>query len=106
MASSSEAQLAAAAMKGALIDAGAPAEITLERIAELIRRHAPSYWRDRPIDDATRLDDAGIGLDSVGLVELLVTCERELALKLPGDLLLDDALTVGGLHARLSAGRA
>ena len=47
------------------------------------------------------LDDAGFGLDSVDLLDLLVACEREMGLELPHDLLLDDAMTVGDLIQKL-----
>lgn len=72
-----------------------------ERVGELLRRQLPSFWRERPIDPALRLDDAGLGFDSVGLLELLLACERELGVTLPADLLLDDAMTVGDLSAKL-----
>ncbi len=68
----------------------------------LVRRHAPSYWRERELHDALRLDAAGLGFDSIGLVELLVACERELALPLPPDLLLDTGMTLGDLKAKLA----
>lgn len=72
-----------------------------ERVVERIRCQVPSFWRQRPIADDLRLDDAGLGFDSVGLLELLLACERELGVALPPDLLLDDAMTVGGLIAKL-----
>lgn len=75
--------------------------LTTEQVHALVRRHAPSFWRDRPIQDDLRLDDAGIGFDSVGLVELLVACEGELGAALPGDLLLEEGMTVGALVERL-----
>ena len=78
-------------------------EIPLDRIRELLRRHAPSFWRDQPMPEELRLDDAGIGLDSIGLVELLLACERELGIRLPPDLLVDADMTVGRLHAKLNA---
>ena len=78
-------------------------EIPLDRIRELLRRHAPSFWRDQPMPEDLRLDDQGIGFDSIGLVELLLACERELGIRLPPDLLVEEAMTVGRLHARLNA---
>ena len=77
------------------------ADALAERIVEQIRGQVPSFWRERPITDDLRLDDAGLGFDSVGLLELLLTCERELGVALPPDLLLDDAMTVGDLIAKL-----
>jgi acyl carrier protein len=77
------------------------AEPLAERIVEQIRGQVPSFWRERPITDDLRLDDAGLGFDSVGLLELLLACERELGVALPPDLLLDDAMTVGDLIAKL-----
>lgn len=72
-------------------------DLPIGRIHDLVRIHAPSYWRSRPVFDHTRLDDSGIGFDSVGLVELLVACESELGVALPVDLRLDDGMTVGQL---------
>lgn len=72
-----------------------------ERIEALIRRHAPSFWRERALTPDLRLDDEGIGFDSVALLELLLACERELGLSLPPDFLLDDAMTVGRLVEKL-----
>jgi acyl carrier protein len=83
------------------IDDGArPVE---ERFEALLRRHAPSFWAERPLTDDLRLDDYGIGFDSVGLVELISECERDFGVRLPSDLFLDDALTVGAFRALLLA---
>jgi acyl carrier protein len=79
--------------------AGTP---TLDEIRELVRGRAPSFWSGREMPPDLRLDDAGIGFDSVGLFELLLACERELGIALPPDLLLDPALTIGGLHGMLA----
>lgn len=76
-------------------------ELFAERVFAIVRRHLPSYWRERPLSAALRLDDDGIGFDSVDLLELLVACERELELELPPDLLLADEMTVGDLIAKL-----
>jgi len=76
-------------------------EVAAEHVLAIVRRHLPSFWHDRPISAELRLDDAGIGFDSVDLLELLVACERELGRELPPDLLLDDAMTVGDLIAKL-----
>ena len=71
------------------------------RFDALLRSHAPSFWAERPLTDDLRLDDQGIGFDSVALVELIAACERELGIRLPSDLFLDDALTVGAFRALL-----
>ena len=73
------------------------------RLDALVRSHAPSFWKERPLTDDLRLDDHGIGFDSVGLVELIAECERELGRKLPADVFLDDALTLGAFRALLAA---
>jgi acyl carrier protein len=75
--------------------------LSAERVLEILREHLPSFWRDRPIGAELRLDDAGIGLDSVDLLELLIACERELGRQLPTDLLVDEAMTVGDLVRKL-----
>jgi acyl carrier protein len=74
-----------------------------DRFDALLRKHAPSYWADQELGPELRLDDAGIGFDSVALVELLVDAEHELGQRLPPDLMLDDDLTVGGLRAKLAS---
>ena len=76
-------------------------EIQVEQVLAIVRRHLPTYWQDRPLSADLRLDDAGIGFDSVDLLELLVACERELGREMPPDLLLDDAMTIGDLIAKL-----
>ena len=81
-------------------------EVSSEHVIALVRRHAPSFWSNRTISADLRLDDAGIGFDSVDLLDLLVDCERELGLELPQDLLLDDAITVGDLILKLQGAAA
>jgi acyl carrier protein len=75
---------------------------TLEEVRALVRGQAPSFWKSREMPPDLRLDDSGIGFDSVGLFELLIACERELGINLPPDLLLERALTIGGLHQMLA----
>lgn len=77
------------------------AEIQVEQVLAIVRRHLPPYWQDRPLSPELRLDDAGIGFDSVDLLELLLACERELGREMAPDLLLDDAMTLGDLIAKL-----
>lgn len=74
-----------------------------ERGLAIVRKHLPPFWRDRPIAVEMRLDDAGIGLDSVDLLELLLACERDLEQQMPTDLLLDEAMTVGDFIRKLQA---
>lgn len=74
-----------------------------ERVLEIVREHLPSFWRDRPIGTEMRLDEAGLGLDSVDLLELLIACEHELGRQLPTDLLVDEAMTVGDLVRKLQS---
>lgn len=94
-------------MPGRLLSATAQptpvAEIEVEQVLAIVRRHLPDYWRERPLAADLRLDEAGIGFDSVDLLELLVACERELGREMPPDLLLDDAMTIGDLIAKLQA---
>jgi acyl carrier protein len=76
-------------------------ELFVAQLLEVVRRHLPPWWAGRPLALDLRFDDAGIGFDSVGLLELLLACEKELGRRLPPDLLLDDAMTVGDLIAKL-----
>ena len=55
------------------------------RIAPLL----PSSWRDDPLADDLDLLDDGIGLDSSGLLEVLIACEDEFDVALPAETLLE-----------------
>jgi acyl carrier protein len=50
-----------------------------------------------PLSDELRLDESGLGFDSVALVELVVACERQFAVRLPAAVLRREAPTVGDL---------
>jgi acyl carrier protein len=61
------------------------------------------------IDDLTDdrpLGEAGVGLDSIGLVELLLDCESAFGLRVPDSVLDGDSVTVGAvIHALEAAAR-
>jgi acyl carrier protein len=78
-------------------------ELFARQVLGILRQHLPPWWKERPLALDLRLDDAGIGFDSVGLLELLLACEAALGRRLPPDLLLDDAMTVGDLIAKLQS---
>jgi len=58
-----------------------------DQVRDVIRENLPP---DAPgvIDDSAELGEEGLGLDSVGLVDLLCACEDRFDIKLPGELLL------------------
>ncbi|MFE5663999.1 acyl carrier protein [Streptomyces niveus] len=58
-----------------------------DRFEELLRRHLPYLPADEPLEQTTSLRD--VGLDSMGMVELLSSVES-----LYGVRLRDDALTM------------
>jgi acyl carrier protein len=66
-------------------------------IRRLIKRHAVSSWEMSDLPDDLPLVDSGLGLDSVGVVELLVACEERFRIPFPADVLEGTPLTVGKL---------
>ena len=78
-----------------------------EEVHRLLRRHAPAATTGTLADDLTLAED-GLGLDSVGLVELLLACEDLFGAGFAAKVLADTPLTVGKLvaHARRSPGDA
>ena len=67
------------------------------QVRALLHERLPSYWAGVPLGDELRLDESGLGFDSVALVELVVACERRFAVRLPASLLRREAPTVGEL---------
>ncbi|MFJ5772727.1 acyl carrier protein [Streptomyces sp. NPDC093094] len=56
-----------------------------DRFAVLLRRHLPYLAPDEPLDENTSLRD--LGLDSMGMVELLSAVEGEYGIQLRDDAL-------------------
>jgi len=74
-----------------------PAGLDVAReIRRLIQEQAPA-WQSRELADGLALGSEGIGLDSVGIVELLLACEKRFGVKFPLELLEQAPLTVGRL---------
>lgn len=73
-----------------------------ERIRTLLREFLPS-WFEGSLDDGVALGSSGLGLDSVAIVELLVTCEETFAVRFPDSILDSPPLTIGRLAGHLSA---
>lgn len=76
-----------------------------EALRRLVREFVPS-WSARGVEDDSPIGAAGLGLDSVAIVELLVACEERFGLAFPDDLLDARPLTVGTLVAHLERARA
>jgi acyl carrier protein len=58
------------------------------------------------VTDDAALGEDGLGLDSVGVVDLLFACEERFGIELPAEVVLDgdgSALTVGALVAHVAA---
>ena len=70
-----------------------------EQVRRLLRRHAPAATTDMPLADDLALAEDGLGLDSVGLVELLLACEDVFGAGFAATVLADAPLTVGKLVA-------
>lgn len=75
-------------------------EAAAEELRRLVRRFVPS-WAGDDISDATPLGSAGLDLDSIAIVELLVACERRFGVAFPDALLDVRPLTVGALVRHL-----
>jgi len=71
-----------------------------ERIRALIGGFLPA-WFDGSLADDVALGSAGLGLDSVAVVELLIACEESFGVSFP-DSLLEARLTIGRLAAHLA----
>lgn len=77
-----------------------------EQIRALIRESLPVDAGE--LSDDAVLGEEGLGLDSVGVVDLLCACEERFSVVLPAEVLLDGdqtPLTVGGLIAHVAARR-
>ena len=79
-----------------------------EQVERLLRRHAPAATKGTPLAFDLALAEDGLGLDSVGLVELLLACEDLFGAGFAANVLADTPLTVGKLvaHARRSRAEA
>ena len=71
-----------------------------EQLHRLLRRHAPAATAGTLLDDDLALAEDGLGLDSVGLVELLLACEDLFGAGFAAKLLAETPLTVGKLVAQ------
>lgn len=81
------------------------AEAAADAVLRAIREQAPLAWRSRELPRDLTLDDSGLGLDSIAIVELLIACQSTIGIPFPPALFDDGPLTVGRLidHARQSA---
>ena len=64
-----------------------------------IARHTGRSREGGPLPDDLPLGPAGLGLDSVGIVELLLACEDAFGTRFDATFLERGPLTVGGLVA-------
>jgi acyl carrier protein len=76
-----------------------------EVVLRTIREQAPLIWRTRELPFDLTLGASGLGLDSIGIVEVLIACESAVGIPFPPALFDDGPLTVGRLvdHVRLRA---
>jgi acyl carrier protein len=82
-----------------------PTPDVLQQLGEVIQQQAPTL-RHRALTFETPLMAEGLGLDSVGVLELLVACEVRFDVSLPAERLLDRQLTVGSLAREIHAARS
>jgi acyl carrier protein len=64
-------------------------------VRRTVRQHVPSAWQTRDVPDTTPLGRDGLGLDSVGIVELLLDCEQASGVSFPMAAFGERPLTVG-----------
>jgi acyl carrier protein len=73
--------------------------------ADLVRAVIVASWAGRfqlaELHDDAELGEAGLGLDSVEAVELLLACEAETGVTLPESIFTGRALTIARLAACL-----
>lgn len=65
-------------------------------VRRLVEQQAPA-WGSHDLDDDLAIGSGGLGLDSVGIVELLIACEKRFGIGFPAELLEGTPLTVGRL---------
>ena len=82
-----------------------PTSDVFQQLGDVILQQAPAL-RHRALRFETPLTDEGLGLDSVGVLELLLACEARFDVSLPAERLLDDQLTVGSLALAIDAARS
>ena len=72
-----------------------PERDSADSLREILRRRVPSAAELRDLPDELELGEGGLGLDSIGLVELLLACGEHFGLPSPLSLLDGPPLTVG-----------
>jgi acyl carrier protein len=81
-----------------------PRQPAVGEIRRLLLRHLPPVWSESDLADHLPLGADGLGLDSVGLVEFLLDCEKEWGLPFPAELLGQEGLSVGRVIAHFRQG--
>jgi acyl carrier protein len=82
-----------------------PTSDVFQQLGEVIQQQAPAL-RHRALTFETPLMDEGLGLDSVGVLEVLLACEARFDIRLPAERLFDRDLTVGSLAREIDAARS
>lgn len=77
-------------------------------VRDTVRARVPDAWYGRDLPDDTAVGRAGLGLDSIAIVELLLDCEAVLGVPFPAAIFDTGPLTVRRLidHARRSIPRS
>lgn len=78
-------------------ESAVPRDVIAGRIRALAARQMPSGFDMAAFGDDLPLGPAGIGLDSVALVELVLACEKDFAIRLPAEILEASLLTIAAL---------
>jgi acyl carrier protein len=77
-------------------------------VRNTVRARVPDAWYGRDLPDDTAVGQAGLGLDSIAIVELLLDCEAALGVPFPAAIFDSGPLTVRRLidHARRAIPRS
>jgi len=75
-------------------------------VRQLIRRLAPALRAESQLADDLPLAQDGVGLDSLGIIDLLLACESVFEIEFPVEFLNDGQLTVGDVIAHVDRARA
>jgi acyl carrier protein len=79
---------------------------TVTELGEAVRRAIQAQWPDRfteaELTGDVPLGEAGLGLDSIEIAEVILACEDDLGLEVDERLFRDGPLTLRGLAGKLA----
>jgi len=85
---------------------GAEEAVLADEMRRVLRPFLPLAWRERELPDRTPLGAAGLGLDSVRILEMTLACESHFGVTVALDELPGPAPTLGDLIGLLQQAMA